>query len=168
VSAEANDTHQRELAHAAELHASDQTALMQRHATELARVTAERDEKAEAIVQAAHTAELREQYWETTVASLREAQKKLQREVAEAKERIAALETDHASVEERLATATATSTQLSDDKRTLTEKLEATETEARRNALDRARFVAYLEEGLALLGALPVEPAPAIEPEPKT
>jgi len=167
VSAERDEAHQRELTHVSELHASDQTALMQRHATELARVTSERDEKAEAVEQAGRAAELREQYWETTVASLREAQKKLQREVAEAKERIAALETDKASVDERLATATATSTQLSDDKRALTEKLEASETEARRNALDRARFVAYLEEGLALLGALPAEaPAPA-DPEPK-
>ena len=45
----------------------------------------------------------------------------------------------------------------------LREQLEAKERETRRAAMDRMRFVAYLEEGLAMLGALPPTAEP---PEP--
>lgn len=164
--AERTAAYERELAQVAEETASDQVAIAQRHIAELSRVTAERDEKAAAIEQAARSAELREQYWETTVNSLREAQKKLQRELAEAKERIAALETDKASLEDRLAISSHAAAQLAEDKAALAAKLELAETEARRNALDRSRFAAYLEEGLAMVGALPHEPdEPNGEPE---
>jgi chromosome segregation ATPase len=159
---ERDQAHERTLTQVAEMHAADQTALMQRHAAELSRITGERDEKARALDQATRNAELREQYWESTVTSLREAQKKLQRELAEAKERISALESDKHGLEQRLDAANATATQLADDKHALADRIEAAEAEIKRTALDRARFVAYLEEGMAMLGALP----PAAEPPP--
>ncbi|HET9992783.1 MAG TPA: hypothetical protein VFQ65_29815, partial [Kofleriaceae bacterium] len=135
----------------------------QRHATELARLTSEPDEKAAALDQATRNAELREQYWETTVNGLREAQKKLQREVAEAKERIAALESDQTSLQERLTAETDAVTALTDANRELQQRAEAAETESRRNTLDRQRFAAYLEEGLALLGVIPAAEEPSEE-----
>jgi len=162
---EATEAHAREVAQLVEKHASDQTALTQRHASEVARLTADHDEKASALDQATRNAELREQYWETTVNGLREAQKKLQREAAEAKERIAALEADKASVEERLATATLASNTLTESNHELSARAEAAEAEARRNSLDRERFASYLEEGLALLGVIPPKPEPESEPE---
>ncbi|HUJ60345.1 MAG TPA: hypothetical protein VLX92_17710, partial [Kofleriaceae bacterium] len=53
---------------------------------------------------------------------------------------------------------TLTAETLGAEQRELRERIEAAEAEARRNALDRLRFVAYLEEGLAMLGALPPKP----------
>ncbi len=163
AAAEREEAHERALAQATETHTADQTAHAQRHAAELARIAGERDASAQALDQATRTAELREQYWESTIGTLREAQKKLQREVAEAKERCAGLEADKTSIEERLAISVAATAQLVEDKVLLQERLDATGAEAHRNALDRARFVAYLEEGLALLGALPPS-EPAVEP----
>jgi len=97
---------------------------------------------------------------EEGTASLREAQLKLQRELAETKERAAQLDADLKSAEERLMAASTNTESLVEDKRALREQLEASTNEARRNSLDRLRFVAYLEEGLALLGALPPAPEP--------
>lgn len=165
TAAETIETHTRAVQQLTEQHASDQSALTSRHAAELSRVTFERDEKATALEQATRNTELREQYWESTVNGLREGQKRLQRELAEAKERIAALETDKTGVEERLGLATTLAAELTEMNRALTMRSEAAETEARRDHLDRQRFASYLEEGLALLGVLP--PAPAGEPEGK-
>ena len=161
---ERDETHKRELAQVVEMHAAEQTAHDQRHAAELARIAGERDTHAQAVEQATRTAELREQYWESTIATLREAQKKLQRDVAEAKERCAGLEADKASIEERLGISVAATAQLVEDKSTLQEQLDAATADAHRNALDRARFVAYLEEGMAMLGALPPSEPVATEP----
>lgn len=163
TAAETIETHTRELQNLTEQSASDQSALTSRHASELSRLTLERDERATALDQATRNTEMREQYWESTVNGLREGQKRLQREVAVAKERIAALEADKAGVEERLIAATTLATELIETNRALTMRSEAAETETRRNHLDRQRFASYLEEGLALLGVLP--PAPATEPE---
>ncbi|HEY0253712.1 MAG TPA: hypothetical protein VGC41_19410, partial [Kofleriaceae bacterium] len=149
--------HAREVTNLMEQHQFDQNALTAKHSAEMVHLTNDRDEKAAALEQALRNQELREQYWETTTNGLRDAQKKLQREISEAKERITALESDKASVEERLATSTSANTQLAESVRDLQAKLEATEGEARRNALDRERFAAYLEEGLALLGVLPAQ-----------
>lgn len=155
INAEMTDSHQRDLTQLSEVHASERAALVQRNSTELARLTAERDENAQAAEQATRAAEVREQYWEGTVGSMREAQKKLQRDLAEAKGRIAILESEAQSLHEQVATAAATAAHLGEDNDELVERVQAAEADAKRNALDRARFVAYLEEGLALLGSLP-------------
>lgn len=155
VTAEMADSHQRDLTQLSEMHRSEKATLAQRHAAEVARITSDRDERSNALDQATRTAEAREAHWESMVASLRDAQKKLQREVAEAKERIVAVESDSASMEERLVVASATAAQLGDDNEDLLQRLAEAEAEAKRNALDHARFVAYLEEGLTLLGATP-------------
>ena len=159
AAAETLETHTREVQNLTEQHASDQSALTSRHASELSRLTLERDEKASALEQATRNTEMREQYWESTVNGLREGQKRLQREVAEARERIAALETDKASGEDRFTTVSTLATELTETNRALTMRSEAAETDARRNHLDRQRFASYLEEGLALLGVLPLVPA---------
>jgi chromosome segregation ATPase len=162
---EATEAHTREVAQLTEQHSSDQNALLQRHTSEVARLTSAHDEKAAALDQATRNTELREQYWENTVNGLREAQKKLQREAAEAKERIAALEADKTSVEERLTSATTVTASLSEANRELSMRAEAAESDARRNSLDRQRFASYLEEGLALLGVIPPTPPPLPEPD---
>jgi hypothetical protein len=69
-------------------------------------------------------------------------------------------------LQERLTAETNAVTSLGDANRELQQRAEAAETESRRNALDRQRFAAYLEEGLALLGVIP--PAPAAPDEPPT
>jgi len=155
VTAEMADSHQHDLSQLGEMHRSEKATLAQRHSTELARIRADRDERSKALDQATRAAEAREAHWETTVAALRDVQKKLQREIAEAKERIVAVEADSASMEERLVVASATAAQLGEDNEVLLERLHEAEAAASRNALDHARFVTYLEEGLALLGATP-------------
>jgi hypothetical protein len=52
--------------------------------------------------------------------------------------------------------------------RALKEKLDAAETQTRHSTLDRQRFIAYLEEGLAMLGAIPpsAESRPVIKIPP--
>ena len=155
AAAEQGELHRKELRELAEARAAEQTAATARLAAETGKLSSELDAKATALEQAIRTTELREQYWESTVGSLREAQKKLQRELAEAKERIAALDSDTTSLQERLALSSHAAAQLAEDKRTLFQQLEASEAEARRNSIDRARFAAHLEQGLALLGVLP-------------
>jgi hypothetical protein len=155
ASAEHAEAHRRELAQLAEARTAEQAAAAQRLAAETGKLASELETKTAALDQVTRAAELREQYWESTIGSLREAQKKLQRELAEAKERIAALESDAASLQERLALSSHAAAQLAEDKRALFQQLEASEAEARRNSIDRARFAAHLEQGLALLGVLP-------------
>lgn len=157
VNAEMIDSHQRDLTQLSETHAAEKTALAQRHNTELARITAERDERKEALEKAARMAEMREQYWENTTAALRDAQKKLQREASEAKDRIIALEREAHDMHEQLATATATAAHLNQDNEELAQRVQTAEGHVKRNALDRARFMAYLEEGLTLFEPLPLE-----------
>ncbi|HSN26969.1 MAG TPA: hypothetical protein VLT45_11800, partial [Kofleriaceae bacterium] len=121
-------------------------------------------------------AESRAQAAEDESATLRESLKKAQRDATDAGERVTRLETDNKSLDERLALAVATVEKHVEATRELREQLEAQERETRRAAMDRMRFVAYLEEGLAMLGALPpaaegpeppeLIPVPELEPEP--
>ena len=108
-------------------------------------------------------AESRAQTSEDEVALLREGLKKIQREAADATERATRFEADAKSLDERLQLAVATAEKLVESQRDLREQLEAKDRETRRAAMDRMRFVAYLEEGLAMLGALPPTAEP---PEP--
>ena len=75
------------------------------------------------------------------------------------------LEADNKSLDERLTLALATVEKHVETTRILREQLEAQERETRRAAMDRMRFVAYLEEGLAMLGALPPASEPPEPPE---
>ena len=166
-SAARDEAHARELAQAGEAYGVEQAAAARSHAAELAKVTAERDAQILSLQQSLRSSEALTKGLEEGTASLRETQLKVQRELTEQKERAAQLEANLKTLEDRLAAATATSEALVEDKRALREALEASASEARRNALDRMRFVSYLEEGLALLGALPPAPEmPTIEIEP--
>src|SRR6185503_5842541 len=103
-------------------------------------------------------ATLREQLWEQTVTSLRDSQRKLQQEVADARERAAQAEASKWPVETRLVGTLQAHEKAQEQIRELSERLDLEEAESRRNALDRQRFAAYLEEGLAMLGAIPPGP----------
>src|SRR5207248_3312535 len=70
------------------------------------RALGERDSEIMAHQQTVRSGELREQLWEQKTASLRDTQKKLQLDLAEARERIAQLDADKASADERIAAAT--------------------------------------------------------------
>jgi len=166
-SAARDEAHARERAQAAEAYGVEQAAAARLHAAELAKATGERDQQILSLQQSLRSSEALTKGLEEGTASLRETQLKLQRELTEAKERAAQLEANVKTLEDRIALATATAESLVEDKRKLREALEASASEARRNALDRMRFVSYLEEGLALLGALPPAPEPpTIEIDP--
>jgi chromosome segregation ATPase len=163
---EREEVYKRELAQLEELSESERTAQTRLYHSELTRARAERDAQAKAFEQATQAAAQREQVWEQTVAGLRDAQKQLQIELAELAELHARLEADKASADERLASIAAQADLLIGERRSLRDQLEASESSARRNAFDRRRFVAYLEEGLALLGALPPTTADASPADP--
>lgn len=152
-----------------EKHAAELTGQARAAAAELAAATGGRDAQILELQQALRAADARATSSEDELALLREGLKKLQREAAEATERATRLESDTRTLDERLTLAVATAEKLVDTQRDLREQLEAKERETRRAAMDRMRFVAYLEEGLAMLGALPptAEPPepPAIESE---
>ena len=84
--------------------------------------------------------------------ALRESQKKLQQELAETKERGTQAEEAKSAFESRLTTTSTQLEQLLESHRALETRVDAAEAEARRNLLDRQRFAAYLEEGLAAFG----------------
>jgi len=153
--AERDEAHARELAQLRDTQAATQAATARTHAAELARIVAERDHLTAVVEQAKQSAVDREKLVDQTMTTLRETQKQLQREAAEAKESLAQLKTDHGNLTERLATATRLNEAYVEEQRDLRGALEAAEREARQNELDRERFVAYLEEGLAMIGALP-------------
>ena len=161
----AKEAHAREKQQQAEAHALDQAAAARAHASELAKVNAETGAQLLSLQQSLRSSESLSKGLEEGIATLREAHAKTQREHTESKERVAQLEASVKSLEDRLVGAMADADRLADEKRALAEQLEATVAESRRNALDRMRFVAYLEEGLALLGALPPQmpEAPEIE-----
>jgi chromosome segregation ATPase len=151
---ELEEAHRRELSSITAAHTDDQNALIRAHQVELSRVSAERDSKAAAATDATRSAEQRESLWEQTVAGLREAQKKLQIELADGREKLAQLEADRSAIEARMAMASRAAESLMEENRGLRERIEASAAELKRDSLDRERFVAYLEEGLAMLGAL--------------
>ncbi|HTR49930.1 MAG TPA: hypothetical protein VMJ10_04425 [Kofleriaceae bacterium] len=158
--AEAKEQHQRELVQTAVAH-GDELAAQSRHiGAELARATAERDAATAAAAESSRAAQQRDQLWEATVAELRQSQKELQLELAEAKEARARLETDKSSSDERLSAATRDIEWLAEENRGLRTRAEAADAEVRRNAQERTRYIAYLEEGLAMLGALPPKTEP--------
>ena len=167
---EQEDAHRREIASLTATHTDDQNALIRAHQVELSRVSAERDAKAAAAADATRNAEQREALWEQTVAALRDAQKKLQMELTDDKEKLAQVEADRAALEARMAMASRAAESLVEENRGLRERVDATTAELKRGALDRQRFVAYLEEGLAMLGALAPrgeEPEITVEEEKK-
>jgi chromosome segregation ATPase len=160
--AERNELFRWEQQQAQEGHAAEVAALTRKHETELAAANEELAAKSQTLGQAERNAELREQLWEQTTSDLRESQKKLQHELAESKERAAQSDAAKWGVEQRLVTTLQQLEKATESQRELEKRVEAAEAEARRNGLDRQRFVAYLEEGLAMLGALP----PTAESQP--
>ena len=161
--AEKNDSHARALAAEAERTSADRATAARHHAAELARVTSERDAHVLSLDQAKRSAEAREKHWEDIAQGIRDQHKQAQREASEAREAITRLEAEKAISEGRIDALSESIEKLTEEKRELRTKLEAAEAEIRRNSLDRRRFVAYLEEGLAMLGALP--PAPPDDAE---
>lgn len=153
--AEKDEAHARDVAQQVEAHTAGQAAAGRVHAAEVAKLTAERDNLSAALEQAKQSALEREKLVEQTVTALRDTQKTLQREATEAKEAYAQLKSDYGSLEERLRTAQREAEATGEDNRELRASLDTAERQARENALDRQRFIAYLEEGLAMLGAIP-------------
>ncbi len=166
--AECNEAHARELAQQVEAHTAGQAAAGRLHATEVARLTAERDNLTATLEQTKQSATDREKLVDQTVTALRETQKQLQREISDAKEAIARLETDNGILDERMRTSQREAEALNQEVRDLRTSLDNTEREARENTLDRARFIAYLEEGLAMLGAIPPHETVAGQPSGST
>jgi hypothetical protein len=155
--AERIDLHKWEMQQQAETHEAELATKERAHAGELARLREEVSAANEAGQLIENNASLREQLWEQTVHTLRESQKKLQQEHADARERAAQAEASKWSVETRLVGTLQALEKANEELREAREKLEVEEAEGRRNALDRQRFAAYLEEGLAMLGALPAD-----------
>jgi DNA repair exonuclease SbcCD ATPase subunit len=166
--AEREEAHKRELAQIAEANASQQAQQTRLFLMELTRAQEDRDAKGLALEQAQRNTEQRERLWEETTSALRETQKKLQIEAAEAKELGARLASEKASAEERLASSVAAYEHLIGEQRALQERLASSEAEARQHEIDRRRFAAYLEEGLALVGALPPAPVRKTETDDDT
>lgn len=155
VATEREEAHQRELLAQIETHASDQAQLARTHAAEVARITADKEAQIIAAQQEQRLSEGKVKTLEDTVEGQREALKPLQRELAELKEKVAALETDKRTLEDRQIAAGEAAATLLEQQSALREQVETQSSEIRRAAMDRMRFVAYLEEGLAMLGALP-------------
>lgn len=152
---ERTELHKWELQQLVETHAAQLATEARHHASESDKRDEELEAKSQALVQAERNAELREQLWEQTVGALRESQKKLQQELAEAKEKCVQADASKWSIEQRLVAMLANQEKASDELKAAKDRLEAAEAEAKRNHLDRQRFIAYLEEGLALMGAIP-------------
>jgi chromosome segregation ATPase len=160
--AERVELHQWEQQQVAEAHAAAIEKLNRNHSIEMTRLSEEVLAANEAGQLIERNAKLREELWEQTVNALRDSQRKLQTEIGEVKERASQSDANKWSLEQRLITALQENEAAAVEIRQLKDALEASEREARRNSLDRHRFAAFLEEGLALLGALP----PSVESEP--
>jgi hypothetical protein len=160
---EREESYKRETQQAADAAASELATVRRLAESEVSRAIAEKTEVTIKLEQATKAAEAREQAAEDQADALRATIKAAQREAAELRERVAALESDKTSQDEALERSREVIENMLDDKKHLEEEIEAARSEARRNALERHRFVAYLEEGLALLGALP--PQDAVQPE---
>jgi len=151
AAAEREETFQREHAQLVEQHTLELAQHQRTAAAELQKVSDERDATTITLQQTTRHAELREQHFDKATAAAEETRARLERELAELKlshERVTA---EKANLDERMTTASAAIEQLTEQKRSLRERLELAEGEARRNALDRKHFIAYLEEGLAQL-----------------
>jgi DNA repair exonuclease SbcCD ATPase subunit len=170
---EREQDYKRELKETIEGKDAELAALARTHAADLSRAIAERDEQIIAFQQTIKSAETQRVSLEEQAKSQHKLLKSVQRDAAELKERVTALEVDKQSVDEALERARATIETMAEEKRQLSEQTSADAAEIRRNATERRKFVAYLEEGLALLGALPptsdavpVEPASPIGSKP--
>jgi chromosome segregation ATPase len=165
--AERVELHKWEMQQQAETHSAQLATEVRHHAGEIARRDEEIEAKTQAVSQAERNSELREQLWEQTAAALRDSQKKLQQELSESKEKSVQADASKWSVEQRLVSTLAQIEKHTEEMRSFKERLDAAETQARVSALDRQRFVAYLEEGLAMLGAIPpsAESAPISLPD---
>ncbi len=156
------ELHKWEMQQQAETHSAQLATEVRHHQNELAKLQEELESKSQSLIQTERNAELREQLWEQTVAGLRDSQKKLQQELAEAKEKAAQADASKWAVEQRLTSSLTQIEKQTDELKSLKDRLEAVEAQARNGALDRQRFVMYLEEGLAMLGAIP----PSTESQP--
>ncbi len=155
VAAERDEAHAREIKQTTETHAAELATQSRTAAAELAKVIADRDLQMLGLQQLVRSGEAREQSLEDTANGLRETQLKMQRDLTDAKERVSQLEGELETVEGRRALAQSTTEKLHEEVRQVRAQLESGAAESRRNEMDRLRFVAFLEEGLALLGALP-------------
>ena len=164
AAAEQSEAFQREHAGMVESHTLELAQLGRSHASELARAIEERDEHVQALQQATRHLEQRELHWHAEQGEATEVRSRLEREAAEARVVIERLTADLASAAERLVAAAATSQQLATEKRALRERLELSEGEARRNGMDRRKFIAYLESGLAMLREAEEEPDVSVTP----
>jgi hypothetical protein len=145
-----------------ETHATELATLQRAHETELARLSEEVSAANQAGQLIERNSTLREQLWEQTVQGLRDSQKKLQQEVSDLRERAAQAEASKWSIETRLVGTLQALEKAGEEARELRDSLERAQAESRNNGLDRLRFAAYLEEGLAMLGALPA-PDPSLD-----
>jgi DNA repair exonuclease SbcCD ATPase subunit len=152
---EREEEYKRETARHAEAFAAELATEQRTHATELARVTAEREQLELALQQATKAAETQQKFLETQLESVRNVLKGTQRETLGLKERVTALESEKQSATEAQERSRAEIEALHATQHQLTEQLAARADEIRRSGDERRKFVAYLEEGLALLGALP-------------
>ncbi|HUJ62356.1 MAG TPA: hypothetical protein VLX92_27805, partial [Kofleriaceae bacterium] len=103
-----DELHKRELAQLAWTQTNEQAAIGRQHAAELARVAAERDAHAAAVAEAGRAAAQRDQLWENTVAQLREGNRRLSLEAAEARTARERLAGEKAVADEKLAAVTLT------------------------------------------------------------
>jgi hypothetical protein len=145
---------------AALAHDEEKASLARAHAAELSREIEKREDQKRALVEANRAVERREASLQQSLDALRETMKQLQIELARVREQVTQLETEKGSLESRVGELSRLREAESAEKQALTERLEAAERDARRNAFDRSRFIAYLEEGLALLGGLPPSELP--------
>jgi chromosome segregation ATPase len=155
--AERNELHKWEQQQAAEAAAAELAALSRKHETDIAKCNEDLAAKVQALATVERNAQQREQLWEQTTNGLRESQKKLQLELADAKEKLAQEGASKWNIEQRLVAALKQVEDLSSRQDDLVKRVETAEADAHRNELDRERFAAYLEEGLAMLGALPAK-----------
>lgn len=145
----------RDTARTAEAFAAELAALQRTSAADLARVTAERDQHELALQQHTKASEAQHRALEEQLETVRNILKGAQREVLGLKERLGALDAEKLVQAESLERSRTETEALLIAQRALTEQLTASGDEIRRSADERRKFVAYLEEGLALLGALP-------------
>lgn len=167
---EREEEYKRELQQTVEEKDAEIATLARTHAAELARVTTEREAQVIAMQQSLKAAEITRNALDDQIEQQRATLKTVQREASELKERVAALESDKQSAVDAVERSKLELESLRESQRAAAEQLEANAAEIRRNTTERRKFVAYLEEGLALLGALPpsvesVESTDKPEPE---
>jgi DNA repair exonuclease SbcCD ATPase subunit len=152
---EREEEYKRELQQTIDAKDAELAAATRTHAAELARVTNERDAQIIGLQETIKAADSVRTGLEEQAESLRQTLKTVQRDVAELREKVTALEVDKQSADEALERSRQANEALTEDKRKVAEQLATAVDESRRNVMERRKFVAYLEEGLALLGALP-------------